>query len=68
MENSPLEVLISEEEIDLSGPIKNKNVLIVNDIVDISLTLTKFLKMLKVRDLKSIKLASLLPFFEKRVD
>lgn len=47
-------------EMDLSGPIKDKNVLIVEDIVDTGLTLTTLLKMLKVRGPKSLKLASLL--------
>jgi hypoxanthine phosphoribosyltransferase len=47
-------------EMDLSGPIKNKNVLIVEDIVDTGLTLTTLIEMLEVRNPKSLKLASLL--------
>lgn len=47
-------------EMDLSGPIKNKNVLIVEDIVDTGLTLTTLLKMLHLREPKNLKLASLL--------
>ena len=47
-------------EMDLSGPIKNKNVLIVEDIVDTGLTLTTLLEMLELRGPKTIKLASLL--------
>lgn len=47
-------------EMDISGPIKNKNVLIVEDIVDTGLTLMTLLKMLQIRSPKSLKLASLL--------
>lgn len=47
-------------EMDLTGPIKNKNVLIVEDIVDTGLTIKTLLEMLKLRNPKSLKLASLL--------
>jgi hypoxanthine phosphoribosyltransferase len=47
-------------EMDLSGPIANKNVLIVEDIVDTGLTLDVLKKMLMVRQPKTLKLASLL--------
>lgn len=47
-------------EMDLSGDIRNKNVLIVEDIVDTGLTIKTLKEMLKLRNPKSIKLASLL--------
>lgn len=47
-------------EMDLSGSIGGKNVLIVEDIVDTGLTLTTLLEMLEVRNPKTVKLASLL--------
>jgi len=47
-------------EMDLSGSIDGKNVLIVEDIVDTGLTLTSLLDMLAMRSPKTIKLASLL--------
>lgn len=47
-------------EMDLSGPITGKNILIVEDIVDTGLTINTLLKTLKLRNPKSIKLASLL--------
>lgn len=47
-------------EMDLSGPITGKNILIVEDIVDTGLTINTLLKTLKLRSPKSIKLASLL--------
>jgi len=47
-------------EMDLSGTIKGKHVLIVEDIVDSGLTITTLIKMLEMRSPKSIKLASLL--------
>ena len=47
-------------EMDLSGPITGKNVLIVEDIVDTGLTINTLLKTLQLRKPKSIKLASLL--------
>lgn len=47
-------------EMDISTSIKDKNVLIVEDIVDTGLTLTTLLKMLNGRNPKSLKLASLL--------
>ena len=45
---------------DLSSSIQDKNVLIVEDIVDTGLTLNVLMNMLKERRPKSIKLASLL--------
>ena len=47
-------------EMDLSGTIDNKHVLIVEDIVDTGLTLKTLVSSLKLRNPKSIKLASLL--------
>ncbi len=47
-------------EMDVSDSIADRNVLIVEDIVDTGLTLTTLLKMLNVRNPKTIKLASLL--------
>jgi hypoxanthine phosphoribosyltransferase len=47
-------------EMDLSGSIHNKNVLIVEDIVDTGLTIKTLIKMLEGRKPKTIKLASLL--------
>jgi hypoxanthine phosphoribosyltransferase len=47
-------------EMDVGESIAGRNVIIVEDIVDTGLTLTTLLKMLKVRDPKSLKLASLL--------
>ncbi len=47
-------------EMDLSGSIANKNVLVVEDIVDTGLTIKTLTEMLKVRNPKSLKLASLL--------
>ena len=45
---------------DIQGDVKNKNVIVVEDIVDTGLTLSKVLENLKTRDPKSLKLASLL--------
>ena len=47
-------------EMDLSGSIKDKNVIIVEDIVDTGLTIKTLLGMLKLRNPKTLKLASLL--------
>jgi hypoxanthine phosphoribosyltransferase len=47
-------------EMDLSGSINNKNVLIVEDIVDTGLTVKTLFEMLSVRNPKVLKLASLL--------
>ena len=47
-------------EMDVSTTLKDKNVLIVEDIVDTGLTITTLLKMLEIRDPKQVKLASLL--------
>jgi len=47
-------------EMDLSGTIDSKHVLIVEDIVDTGLTLKTLVSSLKLRNPKSIKLASLL--------
>lgn len=45
---------------DLTGSIDGKNVLVVEDIVDTGLTLTYLLKLLKGRNPKNVRLASLL--------
>lgn len=47
-------------EMDVTGSIKDKNVLIVEDIVDSGLTLQSLWGMLNLRNPKSIRLASLL--------
>ena len=47
-------------DMDISGSIANKNVLIVEDIVDTGLTIKTLTKMLSLRAPKSLKLASLL--------
>ena len=47
-------------DMDISGSIAGKNVLIVEDIVDTGLTLKTLREMLEVRKPKSVKLASLL--------
>jgi hypoxanthine phosphoribosyltransferase len=47
-------------EMELSGPIANKNVLIVEDIVDTGLTIKTLTEMLNLRNPKTLKLASLL--------
>jgi hypoxanthine phosphoribosyltransferase len=47
-------------EMDISGTIADKNVLIVEDIVDTGLTLNVLIKMLTERRPKSLKLASML--------
>lgn len=47
-------------EMDISGSIKDKNVLIVEDIVDTGLTMKTLKEVLGLRQPKTIKLASLL--------
>lgn len=47
-------------EMDVSGSIADKNVLIVEDIVDTGLTIKTLLQMLNIRNPKTLKLASLL--------
>ncbi len=47
-------------EMDVTCNVEGKNVLIVEDIVDTGLTIKTLLSMLKIRNPKSIKLASLL--------
>lgn len=53
---------------DLSNPIRDKNVLVVEDIVDTGLTLTRLLDILDSRGAISIKLASLLDKPEPRIN
>lgn len=47
-------------QLDISESIENKNVLIVEDIIDTGLTMTTLLENLKQRGPKKVKLASLL--------
>lgn len=47
-------------DMDVTGPIENANVIIVEDIVDSGLTLKTLIEILKLKNPKSIKLASLL--------
>jgi hypoxanthine phosphoribosyltransferase len=47
-------------EMDITGNIEGKNVLIVEDIVDSGLTIKTLMEMMAVRRPKSVKLASLL--------
>ena len=47
-------------EMDLTGPIEGKHVLVVEDIVDTGLTLNFLVNTLKARKPKSIKIAALL--------
>ncbi len=47
-------------ELDISESIKDKNVIIVEDIVDSGLTMKTLLELLKARGPKSLKIASLL--------
>ncbi|HHT82914.1 MAG: hypoxanthine phosphoribosyltransferase [Christensenellales bacterium] len=51
---------------DISTPIENKNVLIVEDIIDSGHTLSYLKRILKQRNPKSIKIASLLDKPERR--
>ena len=52
---------------DLDEPLKDKDVLVVEDIVDSGRTLSYLLEMLKDREPKSIKLCTLLDKPERRV-
>ena len=52
---------------DLDEPIKDRNVIIVEDIVDSGRTLSYLLKMLSDREPKSIKICTLLDKPERRV-
>lgn len=53
---------------DLSNPIRDKDVIVVEDIVDTGLTLTRLLDILDSRGATSIKLASLLDKPEPRIN
>ncbi|MDI1242897.1 MAG: hypoxanthine phosphoribosyltransferase [bacterium] len=52
---------------DLSNPIRDKDVIVVEDIVDTGLTLTRLLEILESRGAASIRLASLLDKPEPRI-
>ena len=52
---------------DLSNPIRGKNVIVVEDIIDTGLTLSRLLEILSSRGAKSIKLASFLDKPEPRI-
>ena len=52
---------------DLSNPIRDKHVIVVEDIVDTGLTLTRLLEILGSRGAASIRLASLLDKPEPRI-
>ena len=52
---------------DLSNPIRGKDVLVVEDIVDTGLTLSRLLEILGSRGASSIKLASFLDKHETRI-
>jgi len=52
---------------DLSNPIREKHVIVVEDIVDTGLTLSRLLEILGTRGASSIKLASLLDKPEPRI-
>lgn len=52
---------------DLSNPIRDKHVVVVEDIVDTGLTLSRLLEILGTRGAASIKLASLLDKPEPRI-
>jgi hypoxanthine phosphoribosyltransferase len=51
---------------DLSSPIKGKNVLLVEDIVDSGLTLSYLYKSIKAKNPRSLKLCALLDKVERR--
>ncbi len=53
---------------DLSNPIREKSVLVVEDIIDTGLTLTRLLEILESRGAESIKLASFLDKPEPRIN
>ena len=52
---------------DLDDPIKDKNVLVVEDIIDSGRTLSHLLSFLQVREPKSLKLCTLLDKPDRRV-
>lgn len=52
---------------DLDDPIKDKNVLVIEDIIDSGHTLSHLLSFLKVREPKSLKLCTLLDKPDRRV-
>ena len=52
---------------DLSNPIRGKNVIVVEDIVDTGLTLSRLLEILGTRGAESIRLASFLDKPEPRI-
>jgi hypoxanthine phosphoribosyltransferase len=52
---------------DLSNPIRDKHVIVVEDIVDTGLTLSRLLEILGTRGASSIKLASFLDKPEPRI-
>jgi hypoxanthine phosphoribosyltransferase len=52
---------------DLSNPIRGKDVIVVEDIVDTGLTLSRLLEILESRGAKSIRLASFLDKPEPRI-
>lgn len=52
---------------DLSNPIRDKHVIVVEDIVDTGLTLSRLLEILQSRGAKSIRLASFLDKPEPRI-
>ena len=52
---------------DLDDPLKDKNVIVVEDVVDSGRTLSYLLEMLKKRDPKSLKLCTLLDKPDRRV-
>ncbi|MBR1691366.1 MAG: hypoxanthine phosphoribosyltransferase [Lachnospiraceae bacterium] len=52
---------------DLDDPLKDKHVIVVEDVVDSGRTLSYLLEMLKKRDPKSLKLCTLLDKPERRV-
>ena len=51
---------------DLEDPIEDKNVIIVEDIIDTGFTLKKVIETLKIRNPKSLKLCTLLDKPERR--
>jgi hypoxanthine phosphoribosyltransferase len=53
---------------DLGNPIRDKHVIIVEDIVDTGLTLTRLMELLGSRGAASIKLASFLDKPEPRIN
>jgi hypoxanthine phosphoribosyltransferase len=53
---------------DLANPIRDKHVIIVEDIVDTGLTLTRLMELLGSRGAASIKLASFLDKPEPRIN